>query len=514
MPTAGEIRFATPAGRWVIALSVLGSGIAFLEATVVNVALPAIGEDLNADVAGLQWTLNGYLLTLAALILIGGSLGDRYGRRRIFVVGVVWFTGASLLCAIAPTIEMLVVARVIQGIGGALMTPGSLAIIEATFQPSDRARAIGAWSALGGIAGAIGPLLGGYLVDAVDWRAIFFINLPFGAFIAWAAPRHIPETRDETVTGRLDIGGSMFAALALGGITFALIQASETGGMSVGVVISLVVGLLATAGFFRAQRTAEQPMMPLSVFESRQFSAANAVTFVVYAALGGVFFLLVILLQVVLGYSAIAAGAAALPVTVLMLGLSARAGALAQRIGPKLPLTLGPLLIAAGMLMMSTIGAGDSYLTSILPAVIVYGLGLALVVAPITATVLAAADDRHAGVASGVNNAVARTAQLAAVAALPLIVGLSGDDFSNPVALEDGFRTAMIVTAVLAASGSLLAFFFISNDVLERAEPEPGRCPGYLDSEYQCGVEGPPLRHRDGAPVFEPEPEPQPGSTG
>lgn len=508
MPTAGEIKFGTAAGRWVIAISVLGSGIAFLEATVVNVALPAIGEDLGADVAGLQWTLNGYLLTLAALILIGGSLGDRYGRRRIFTVGVVWFTGASLLCAIAPTIEMLVAARVIQGIGAALLTPGSLAIIEATFQPSDRARAIGAWSALGGIAGAVGPLLGGYLVDAVDWRAIFLINLPFGAFIVWAAPRYIPETRDPTVTGRLDIRGSMFAALALGGLTFALIQASERGGMSAGVVVALIIGVLAAIGFFWAEHSAEQPMMPLSIFQSRQFSAANAITFVVYAALGGVFFLLVILLQVVLGYSAIAAGAAALPVTVLMLTLSARAGALAQRIGPRLPLTIGPLLIAAGMLMMSMIGAGDSYLGTIFPAVVVYGLGLALVVAPITATVLAAADQRHAGMASGVNNAVARTAQLAAVAALPLIVGLSGADFADPVALEDGFQAAMIVTASLAALGGVFAFFFISNDVLEHAEPEPGRCPGYLDAEYQCGVDGPPLRHQGPAPVAEPEPEP------
>jgi MFS family permease len=266
--------------------------------------------------------------------------------------------------------------------------------------------------------------------------------------------------------------------------------------------------VLATIGFFWAERTAEQPMMPLSIFESRQFSAANAITFVVYAALGGVFFLLVILLQVVLGYSAIAAGAAALPVTVLMLTLSARAGALAQRIGPRLPLTIGPLLIAAGMLMMSTIGAGDSYVGTILPAVVVYGLGLALVVAPITATVLAAADQRHAGVASGVNNAVARTAQLAAVAALPLIVGLSGSDFADPVALEDGFQAAMIVTAALAALGGVFAFFFISNDVLERGEPEPGRCPGYLDEEYQCGVDGPPLRHQGPAPVAEPAPEP------
>jgi len=490
----GEIRFATPAGRWLIALTVLGSGIAFLEATVVNVALPAIGEDLGADVAGLQWTLNGYLLTLASLILIGGSLGDRFGRRRVFVIGVVWFTGASLLCALAPTIELLVAARVFQGIGAALLTPGSLAIIESGFQPSDRARAIGAWSALGGIAGAIGPLLGGYLVDAVDWRAIFFINLPLGAFIVWAAPRHIPESRDESATGRLDVRGSLLAALALGGITFALIQASERGGVSSGVAIALIVGLIAGAAFFATERHAEQPMLPLSIFRSRQFSAANAVTFAVYAALGGVFFLLVIVLQVVLGYSAVQAGAAALPVTALLLLLSARAGALAQRIGPKLPLTVGSLLIAAGMLMMGGIEAGDSYVSAVLPAVVVYGLGLALVVAPITATVLAAADERQAGVASGVNNAVARTGQLGAVAALPLIVGLSGSDFQDPVALQAGFDTAMLVTASLAVVGAVLSLLFISNDVFEEATEKTGHCPGNLDVDYSCGVDGPPLR--------------------
>jgi EmrB/QacA subfamily drug resistance transporter len=510
MQPGSEIRFGTSAGRWVVALAVLGSGIAFLEATVVNVALPAIGADLGADVAGLQWTLNGYLLTLAALILIGGSLGDRYGRRKVFVIGVIWFTLASALCALAPNIEILVAARVLQGVGGALLTPGSLAIIEANFHPEDRARAIGAWSALGGIAGAVGPLLGGWLVDAVDWRAIFLINLPLGAFVAWAAPRHISETRDETVTGKLDLRGSMLAALALGGLTFALIQAAEAGEMSGGVVLALAIGAVAGVAFFRVEHTADQPMMPLSIFSSRQFSAANAVTFVVYAALGGVFFLLVIMLQVVLGYSALAAGAAALPVTALMLLLSARAGALAQRIGPKLPLTFGPLLIAAGMVMMSWIDAGSSYLGSILPAVVVYGLGLALVVAPITATVLAAADARHAGLASGVNNAVARTAQLAAVAALPLLVGLSGTDFQDPVALSDGFTTAMLITAALSAAGGVLAFLFISNDVLESAEPEPGRCPGYLDEEYQCGVAGPPLRHGAQAPITEPEPEPEP----
>jgi EmrB/QacA subfamily drug resistance transporter len=515
MPDAGRIRFGTPAGRWVIALTVLGSGIAFLEATVVNVALPAIGEDLDADVAGLQWTLNAYLLTLAALILIGGSLGDRYGRRRLFTIGVIWFVGASALCALAPSIEVLVLARVFQGIGGALLTPGSLAIIESGFHPDDRARAIGAWSALAGIAGAIGPLVGGWLIDAVDWRAIFLINIPLGAFVVWATPKYLPESRNRAMTGRLDLRGSALAALALAGITFALIQASERGGMSPGVLISLAIGLAACAAFIAAERRAEQPMLPLDIFSSRQFSAANAITFVVYAALGGVFFLLVIMLQVVLGYSAIEAGMAALPVTILLLLLSARAGALAQRIGPRLPLTLGPLLVAAGMLMMSMIGAGDTYVADILPAVTVYGLGLALVVAPITATVLAAAEARHAGVASGVNNAVARTAQLAAVAALPLIVGLSGNDFQDPVALEDGFQMAMVVTAVLSALGGVLAFALISNDVLERVEDSEGHNIDHLDTDHHCGIDAPPLRPCErGALEVEPEAATEPARAG
>src|SRR5919106_1439724 len=229
MDDTGQIRYSSPAGRWILGVTVLGSSIAFLEATVVNVALPEIGNDLDADVAGLQWIINGYLLTLAALILLGGSLGDRYGRRRIFTVGVIWFTVASALCALAPNAEILIAARVVQGIGGALLTPGSLAIIEATFHPDDRGRAIGAWSALGGIAGAVGPLVGGWLIEAVSWRAIFFINIPLGAFVIWAAARHVPETRDPTITGKLDFRGSALASLALAGLTFGLIQAPEDG---------------------------------------------------------------------------------------------------------------------------------------------------------------------------------------------------------------------------------------------------------------------------------------------
>ena len=478
----------TPKGRWVLAITVLGSGIAFLEATVVNVAVPEIGRDLNADTGDLQWVLNGYLLTLSALILLGGSLGDRIGRRFIFNVGIVWFTLASALCALAPSVEVLVAARVLQGIGGALLTPGSLAILEASFHPDDRARAIGAWSGLGGIAGAIGPLVGGYLVDSVSWRWIFLINLPLGVFVVLMANRHIPESKDPTVTGRLDLPGAFLAATGLAASTFALIGASE-GRSTATVATSGIAGAALLTAFFLQERRSPNPMMPLSIFKSKQFTAANLVTFCVYAALSGVFFLLVAFLQITMDYSAIAAGSAALPVTAILLVFSSRAGALATRIGPKLPLTFGPIGVAAGMLLMLRIDPGDSYFTSVLPAVIVYGLGLALVVAPVTATVLAAADDRHAGVASGINNAVARVAGLVAVATLPLIAGLSGEAFYDPVAMEDGFKIAMVVTAALSVAGGLVAFFMIQTDVLED-EDDCARAA----TDANCGVAGTPLR--------------------
>src|SRR2546423_7232160 len=361
--------FQSTAGRWVLAIAVLGSGMAFLDGTVVNVALPDIGRDLNASTASLQWILNGYLLTLASLILLGGSLGDRYGRRLIFALGVGIFTGASLLCAIAPNVDLLIAARLLQGIGGALLTPGSLAMIESSFRPTDRARAIGAWSGLGGVATALGPLLGGYLIQAVSWRAIFLINIPLGLFVMVMASRHVPEVRDPTTSGHLDFSGAVLAAVGLGGTTYALIEAPGKGASPL-ILVTAIGGVAALVAFLLAERRSPNPMMPLTMFSSRQFSAANLVTFVVYAALGGVFFLLVAFLQISLGYSPIAAGAASLPVTVLMLLLSARSGALAQRIGARIPLTVGPFVIAAGLLLMLRIDPGDSYVSSVLPAVI------------------------------------------------------------------------------------------------------------------------------------------------
>jgi EmrB/QacA subfamily drug resistance transporter len=495
--------FDSAAGRWLLAVAVLGSGIAFLDATVVNVALPDIGRDLHASTSTLQWILNGYTLTLAALILLGGSLGDRYGRRRIFVLGTGLFTIASLLCAVAPNAELLVVARLVQGVGGALLTPGSLAMVESGFRPADRARAIGAWSGLGAVAGALGPLVGGVLVVAVSWRAVFLINLPLGIFIVVMASRHVPETYDPEARGPLDFRGAVLAALGLAGTTYALIEAPSSGGSPL-VLVAAVGGGLALIAFVLAERRSANPMMPLSMFASRQFSAANAVTFVVFGALSGVFFLLVAFLQISLGYSPLAAGAASLPITALMLFLSPAAGELAQRIGPRIPLTVGPLVTAIGLLLMSRIDPGDSYVSGVLPAVIVFGLGLTFVVAPVTATVMAAADERHSGIASGINTAVSRLSGLIIVAVLPLIAGLTGSKFYAPAAMDHGFHVAMLTCAGLAIAGGVLAWLTISSEVLE-SEPAPGGdLPTGVLHDFSCAVAGAPLRpgrEADGHPI-------------
>jgi EmrB/QacA subfamily drug resistance transporter len=487
------VSFDSARGRWLLAVAVLGSGIAFLDATVVNVALPDIGRDLHASTSTLQWILNGYTLALASLILLGGSLGDRYGRRRVFVAGTELFTISSLLCAVAPTAGLLVAARLVQGIGGALLTPGSLAMVESGFRPADRARAIGAWSGLSAVAGALGPLIGGLLVGAVSWRAVFLINLPLGIFIVVTAGRDVPETRDLAVTGRLDFRGAILAAVGLGGTTYALIEAPGNGGSPL-VLLTAIGGALALIAFVLAERRSPNPMMPLSIFASRQFSAANAVTFVVFGALSGVFFLLVAFLQTSLGYTPLAAGAASLPITALMLLLSTSAGALAQRIGPRIPLTVGPLVAALGLLLMSRINRGDSYLSAVLPAVIVFGLGLTLVVAPVTATVMAAADERQAGIASGINTAVSRLSGLIVVAVLPLVAGLTGKKFYNPAAMDHGFHVAMLVCAALAAAGGILAWLTISSDVLESEAAPGGDLPTGVLHDFSCAVAGAPLR--------------------
>jgi EmrB/QacA subfamily drug resistance transporter len=473
----------------VVAATVLGSGVAFLDSTVVNVALPHIGEDLDTSVAGLQWVLNGYLVTLSSLILLSGSLGDLFGRKRVFQAGVIVFAVASVACAVAPNETALVLGRVAQGIGGALLTPSSLAILEASFRPEDRPRAIGAWSGLSGVAAAIGPFVGGWLVDAASWRWIFLINLPLSAVVVGVAARHVPESLDPRADRRVDWGGAVLVTLSLGALSWGLISAGDRGWGAPAVVASLVAGVVALAGFLVVESRSEHPMLPLDIFRSPQFRGANLVTVTMYAALGGVFFLLTLQLQEVLGYSALEAGAASLPITLLMLGLSARSGALAARIGPRLQLTVGPLLVAAGILLMTGIEPGVSYWARVFPAVVVMGLGLATTVAPLTATALGSVEDRHAGVASGVNTTVSRAAQLAAVAVLPVAVGLTGDDFLRPEVFSDGFRTAMLITAALAATGGLVGWATVRNpEPVPEEEAVPVPAPVYF-----CGAEGTPL---------------------
>ena len=495
------LRMGTPQGRWVLLTTVLGSSLAMLDGTVVNVALERIGADLGAGFTGLQWTVNAYTLTLASLILLGGSLSDRLGRRRVFVVGVVWFAAASLLCGLAPDVGTLVVARALQGVGGALLTPGSLAIISASFAPEDRAAAVGAWSGLGGVAGAVGPFLGGWLVEW-SWRAVFLVNLPVAVLIVAVAARHVPETRDPAAAPGLDWTGTALVVAGLGGLTYGL---TATRGGGPGAPAWVLAGVAALAAFAVVQRRSPHPLVPPVLFRSRLFTAANAVTLLVYAALGVVFVLLVLHLQVVAGYSPLVAGTALLPVTALMLLFSARVGALAQRIGAGPLLSAGPLVAAAGLLLLLRVGPGASWAGDVLPGTVVFGAGLTLLVAPLTATVLDAAEDRFAGVASGVNNAVARAAGLLAVAVVPVVAGI-GDDYTDPSAFAAGFRTALLVCAGLLVAGALVAAAAI-----RRPAPRPTGGRLHVEECLHCGVDGPQVHPRipaGGGTTADPRPVP------
>jgi MFS family permease len=450
------LRVSEPAGRWVLLATVLGSSMAMLDGTVVNLALPRIGEDLDASFGGLQWIVNGYTLALAALILVGGGLGDRLGRRRVFVAGAASFTVASVLCALSVGVPMLIAARVLQGAAAALMTPGSLAIIEASFDPEDRGRAIGAWSGLGGVATALGPFLGGWLVDAASWRYVFLLNVPLGP---------------------MDVTGAVLGALALAGLTLGLSETSWA--LAIGGAVLLVA-------FVTSERRARQPLVPMALFSSPTFSGTNTVTFMLYGAVGVVFFLLALVLQGPLNYTPLQAGAATLPITLAMLLFSARAGALAARIGPRIPMTLGPLLVAAAMLLLTRIEPSSSYWTGVFPGIVVFGLGLSLTVAPLTATALGAVDDEHAGVASGVNNAVARTGQLLAVAAIPVVAGFApGMAVADDVLIE-GFHRVMRAAAATAVVAAAVAWLTVRRPprVVPPAEPPP----------WFCAVGGPPAR--------------------
>jgi EmrB/QacA subfamily drug resistance transporter len=458
--------------------------MAMLDSTVVGIALPSVHRDLGGGVGTLQWVVTGYTLTLAAFLLLGGALGDRYGRRRTFMAGVVWFAALSAVCGLAPTAGLLVAGRVAQGIGGALLTPASLAILQASFRPEDRARAIGAWSGLTGVASAAGPLVGGWLIAVGSWRWVFTINLPLAALVLVVAARHVPESRDPSGVGRVDLPGALLAAAVLAGLTYGLIEGPQHGWSSPGVVASLAVAALCAPAFVAVELRRAHPMLPLGLFRSRQFSGANAVTFAVYGGLGGALFLLPVELQIVKGYSPLESGLALLPVTLVMLAFSARSGQLSARIGPRLQMTLGPFLVGGGLALLSRAASPGSYLTAVLPGVLVMAVGLAVTVAPLTATAMGAAPAEHSGIASAVNNVVARTAGLLAVALLPLLAGITGADALGSTALAAGFRTAMLIAAVTAAAGGAVAALTIRN---------PRRAPAPAPT-WHCGVGAPPLR--------------------
>ncbi|HEX3306887.1 MAG TPA: DHA2 family efflux MFS transporter permease subunit, partial [Streptosporangiaceae bacterium] len=438
---AALLRADDPLGRIVLVTTVLGSGVAFLDGTIVNVALPTIGRDLGAALSGLQWVISGYALTLAALILLGGSLGDRLGRRRAYIWGVAGFGVASALCGLSPNIQTLVGARALQGAAAALLTPGSLAILQSSFHPEDRMRVIGIWTGALSIAAATGPLAGGWLIG-YDWRWAFWVNVPICAGVGVLAARYVPESRNPAASRTIDVPGVLLGALGLAGLTYAL-TAWPDHGLDTMTVAAGGGGVMALVAFVLTERRAPHPILPISLFSSRTFSVINLVTFAVYAALSGVFLFLTLFLQVVWGWPAIQAGAATLPLSFVMLVLAGRFGALGARIGARPLLIAGPLAAATGLVVLSLAPDHPSYVLHVLPGVLLLGLGLAMTVAPLTGTVLAAAPDELAGTASGVNNAVSRTAGLMAVAALPAIVGLSGNKYAEAASLAPAYRMAL-----------------------------------------------------------------------
>jgi EmrB/QacA subfamily drug resistance transporter len=453
-PAAELLELKSARGRLVLATVTLGTGIALLDGTVVNIAVRQIGLHLDASLGQLQWVVNGYALSLASLILVGGALGDRLGRRRLYLIGIAGFAVGSALCAFAQDPNQLVLFRVLQGVAAALVAPGALAIIQSSFAREDRASAIGTWAGMAGIAAAAGPFIGGFLLEHGGWRWIFAINLPLCALVLLLGIR-IPESRDDDASRHFDWRGALTGVAALGTSTYVL-----TAWPTMSTVAVWLVGAFAVAAVVLFVWIEDHPnaMVPVDLWRSRVFSAANVMTLLTYGALGVILFFLVLNLQVTSGYTAIEAGLSTLPITLSMLLLSSRFSRLSVRTGPRLPMTVGPLICATGTVLLSRVGSNASFWTDVFPGITIFALGLSMLVSPLTVAVLAAAPDRHAGIASGVNNAVARTGSLLAVAALPAIVGLTGDDYRNPVALRAGYHQALLLSAAMLAAGGLVSW--------------------------------------------------------
>src|SRR5690348_6654502 len=472
------LAYRSAQGRWVVAAMIMGSSVAGIDSTVVAVALPAIGRDLHVGFQALQWTVTSYTLTLASLILLAGSLSDRWGRRRVFLAGLGWFTVASVLCAAAPGIGWLIAARAVQGIGGALMTPASLAIIEAAFRPGDRTRAIGIWAGFSGVSAATAPFLGGWLLETGTWRAIFLINVPVAAVAAWVTRRHVPESRDTAASGSADWPGALAGVAALATITYAIIVLPGAGVRSPQFAAAAVLAVVSSAAFVAIERRGNHPMLPPAIFAPAQFRAANAVTFVVNGALGGFAFVFIPALEIIAGYSPVVAGSALVPVTVMTVLLSGTSGQLAQRIGPRPPLVAGCLVCAIASMLAVRIGSHAGYWTAVFPLAVLFGLGLASLIPPLTASAMNSAPDSLAGLASGVNNAVARVAGLLWIAALPPITGLTGAAYTDPVHFHSSFARISWICAAAFACAAVLAAVFIAGP----GRPTPARRPALIQT--------------------------------